>query len=258
MDNKKFITAVFVDYENWFWNVYNNNANNDIDSIFNEIKKTSQIVHIVIYADFTQDFIKDEKSRLELKYPRMVHDCGAYNTNGDKTHIKKDLTDFYLLDDIYQTLFTNPRIEQFIIIAGDGHFHSVITHLRMFHEKKVGVFAIKGSLSPLIKNNSDWYVEVDPLFTHDFSKILSTLYNNEERKFVSYFNGVVTNCVNYFGTDRNETVSSLSYLINNEYVRQEQVVISGEGERKVLVAEWTKIEADDLWKRPNKLIQAVR
>ena len=239
------ITAVFVDYENWFWNVYNNKATNEIKTIFDHIQNIGQIAHIVIYADFSKEFIKDEKSKLEITYPRMVHDCGTYNTN-DKTYIKKDLTDFYILDDIYQTLFTNPRIEQFIIVAGDGHFHSAITHLRMFHQKKVGVFAFKGSLSPLIKNNVDWYIEVIPEFSHDFGKILSTMYYNENRNFYSYFNGLVNSCVNYYKIDKNKCITSLSYLIDNGYIRQETIKLPKEGERRALMADWDKVEQDEL------------
>lgn len=251
--SEKPVTAVFIDYENWFWTTYNKKANNKIDEVINEIKRDKgKIVHIVIYADFSQDLIQNEKMKLEKKYPRMVRDCGSYNSNLDKPNFRKNLTDFYLLDDIYQTLINNPMIQQFIIVSGDGHFHSVISHLRMFHEKRVGVFAIEGSLSHLIKETADWCIEVKPEVSYDFSKILSTLYNNQEREFPSYFSGSVTWCAKYFNIDKAEVEASLSYLVTNNYVNQEKRLVDGEGERRVLKVDWDKVENDGLWKRPTK------
>ena len=247
MQEIKKITAVFVDYDNWFWHIHNKNATNDIDDIFNIIKEYSSIAHLSIYADFSHDFIKAEKARLDLKYPRMIHDCGSYTDSNQ--FARKDLTDFYLLDDIYQTLFTNPRIEQFILVVGDGHFHSAISHIRMFHQKTVGVYALKGSLSPLIKNNADWFREIEPQYSHDFSKILSTLKYNEERSYFSFFNSIVNLSSKYHNTDRNEIARALSYLIEHEYACQQKVEVPGEGERQVIKVDWPRVKQEGLWKQ---------
>ena len=118
----------------------------------------------------------------------------------------------------------------------------------MFHQKTVGVYALKGSLSPLIKNNADWFIEIEPQYSHDFSKILSTLKFNEERSYFSFFNSIVNLSSKYHNTDRNEIARALSYLIEHEYACQEKVEVPGEGERQVIKVDWPRVEQDGLWK----------
>jgi hypothetical protein len=239
------IIAVFVDYDTWFWTKHNNRYSNSIDGLFERIKKSGMIAHVAIYGDFSKDFIKDERSRLEVKYPRMVRDSAAHKDENNTTK-KKDLTDFYLLDDIYQTLFTNPTINQFILIAGDGHFHSALAHLKMYHQKEVGVYALKGTLSPLLKNTATWFVELEPEFDFDFCSVFRLLHNNEKKGLYSYFSSVTS----YLSNNIENAANAVSYILNEGYAYQEHIQVPNFGERKVIRVNWSKVEEDGLWQRP--------
>ncbi|NLX74370.1 MAG: NYN domain-containing protein [Synergistaceae bacterium] len=64
-----------------------------------------------------------------------------------------------MLDHIYQSILKRNHIEQYILVTGDGHFHSVVAYLRTFLDKIVGVFAVMGSFSEQLKNSATWYVD---------------------------------------------------------------------------------------------------
>lgn len=240
---KKLSTAVFVDYENFYITKQVLKSSTDIDDILQEIKKDSAILHLAIYADFNKNVPQAEKIRLDSKYPNKVRECSSYSA-----YQEKDLTDFYLLDDIYQTLITNPTIEQFILITGDGHFHSVVVHLRLHHDKKVGVIAFKGSLSARLRDNADWFRELEPNYDFDFSYVLNTLYFNEKNQYHSFFKSVVDNCSQFNKVDPSLIKASLEYLIANEYVLP-KIIETDHGERRVLTVDWEKVESNNIWKR---------
>ena len=152
---EKVRTTVFVDYESWFYGCKNQyQAEPDVVSWFNHVKDKGQIDDVFFFADFSHDAIKDHIVKLR-NISNSIIDC----SKGEKT---KEYTDFIMLDHIYQRLFRQADIKQFVLFTGDSHFQSVVAFLRNFNEKKVGIYALDGSLSHLLAEASDWYVRVVP------------------------------------------------------------------------------------------------
>lgn len=149
-------TLVFVDYEGWYYGLRNqyNNERPNFQEWFSEVRKKGSIEDVFIFGDFSQDGMRDEENKLR-NITNNVISC-TKSTN------QKEFTDFIMLDHIYQKLIKQTDIAQFIIFSGDAHFQSVVAFLKNFREKMVGVYAIKGCMSELLKEASSWYVELEP------------------------------------------------------------------------------------------------
>ena len=152
---EKVRTTVFVDYEAWFYGCHNQyQTDPDVASWFNHVKDKGQIDDVLFFADFSHESIKEHIVKLR-NISNSIIDC----SKGDKT---KDYTDFIMLDHIYQRLFRQQDLQHFILFTGDSHFQSIVAFLRNFNDKKVGIYAIDGSLSPLLAQAANWYCRVIP------------------------------------------------------------------------------------------------
>jgi len=224
---EKVRTAVFVDYEAWFYGCKNQyQAEPDVVGWFNHIRDKGQIDDVFFFADFSHDAIKDHIVKLR-NISNSIIDC----SKGDKA---KEYTDFIMLDHIYQRLFRQSDIKQFILFTGDSHFQSVVAFLRNFNEKKVGIYALEGSLSPLLAEASDWYVKVVPS-NGRFESIKKALLKNlswicEKPEAIPTFSKTVSVVArNYPEYQEKDIANVLSSIISKGIVKQEEIVIATSG-----------------------------
>jgi len=73
---------------------------------------------------------------------------------------KKNVTDFYMLDSIYQSAYTQGHIGNYIVVTGDGDFGSVLAYLRYRLQKKTIVMAYPDSVNPELKSSANEFVEL--------------------------------------------------------------------------------------------------
>jgi len=224
---EKVRTTVFVDYESWFYGCKNQyQAEPDVVGWFNHVKDKGQIDDVFFFADFSHDAIKDHIVKLR-NISNSIIDC----SKGDKT---KEYTDFIMLDHIYQRLFRQADIKQFVLFTGDSHFQSVVAFLRNFNEKKVGIYALDGSLSHLLAEASDWYVKVVPSngrYEAIKEKLLKNLaWINEKPDAIPTFSKTV-NVVsrNHPEYPEQDVANVLSNIISKGLVRQVEAVIPHSG-----------------------------
>ena len=224
---EKLRTAVFVDYEAWFYGCRNQyQAEPDVVSWFNHIRDKGQIDDVFFFADFSHEAIKDHIVKLR-NISNSIIDC----SKGEKT---KEYTDFIMLDHIYQRLFRQSDIKQFILFTGDSHFQSVVAFLRNFNEKKVGIYALEGSLSPLLAEASDWYVKMVPSnLRHEAIKkaLLKNLsWICEKPDAIPTFSKTVSVVArNYPEYPENDIANVLSNIISKGIVKQVETVIATSG-----------------------------
>ena len=232
---EKVRTVVFVDYETWFYGCRNQyQTDPDIVGWFNHVKDKGQIDDVIFFADFSHEAIKDHIVKLR-NISNSIIDC----SKGDKA---KDYTDFIMLDHIYQHLFRQKDIKQFILFTGDSHFQSVVAFLRNFNEKKVGIYALDGSLSNLLAEASDWNVRVVPS-NGRFESIKKALLKNlawisEKPDAVPTFSKTVTVVArNYPEYPEHDVSNVLSSIISKGIIRQEETVLpySGVTVKKLVV-----------------------
>ena len=213
-----------------------------MEELIADVKTKATLNQITVFGDFTQDAIKAEVSRIR-RYTTNIINC---ENSGP---IKKNYTDFIMLDTVYQTLIMRNDIEQYIFVTGDGHFSSVIAHLRTFHDKKVGVYGVKGSFSNNLREGSTWWLALEPRFDYKYDLVLDTIWHTEERNYIPSFARMVENCAKFNGLDPVLVSASLSSLINRGYVSQEQHDLPGGAIVRALVPDWVALERDGLYSR---------
>ncbi len=234
-------TMVFVDYEAWRYGLLNDyETNTDLMGWFADVKKKGRIEDIFIFGDLTTANMQDEIFKLRSITNNII-DCR-------KTKNLKDFTDFIMLDHIYQKLIKNPHIKQFIIFSGDSHFQSAIVFLKNFQDKQVGVYAIKGTLSEQLKNSASWYVEISP---PDITKqryiellIRNLKWAESKEGLIPSFGKTVSSVSSARGIEPSELEPVLIELIDQGYIRQEDVTLSTGQSVRALKPDWERIESD--------------
>jgi len=220
---EKVPTSVFVDYEAWFYGCKNQyQIGPDIMGWFNHVRDKGELRDVIFFADFSQEYIKDHPIKLRSISTSII-DC----SKGDKT---KDYTDFIMLDHIYQHLFRRQEIEHFILFTGDSHFQSIVAFLRNFNDKKVGVYAVEGSLSPLLSDAATWYTKILPSSERNNS-LEQAIINNlvwvqEKSDIIATFRKTVTVVSRNSPEFSEEDVfSTLSKMISAGIITQEDATL---------------------------------
>jgi len=220
-------TSVFVDYEAWFYGCKNQfQVGPDIMGWFNHVRDKGELRDVIFFADFSQDSIKDHPIKLRSISTSII-DC----SKGDKT---KDYTDFIMLDHIYQHLFRRQEIQHFILFTGDSHFQSIVAFLRNFNDKKVGIYAVEGSLSPLLSEAANWHTKIVPSAERNNSLERAIIKNltwvQEKNDIVATFRKTVMVVArNNPEFSEDEVLSTLSKMISSGVIRQEEAILPGTG-----------------------------
>lgn len=243
---EKVPTSVFVDYEAWFYGCKNQyHVGPDIMGWFNNVKDKGELRDVIFFADFSQEAIKDHPTKLRSISTSII-DC----SKGDKT---KDYTDFIMLDHIYQHLLRRQEIKQFILFTGDSHFQSIVAFLRNFNDKKVGIYAIEGSLSPLLSDAANWHTKIVPSTERNNILEQAILRNlawvQEKSEIVATFKKTVTVVArNSPEFSEDEVFSTLSKMIASGTIRQEETFlpVSGHFVKQLIINPGNTGEQEDI------------
>lgn len=239
-ENEKPNTIVFIDYEYLYISFTKQfTVAPMLDELIDEIKTDGRITKIYVFADFSKPNLSSERNRVRTVTSNII-DCG-----NESAILKKDFTDFIMLDHIYQELIQNSSVEQFVFFTGDGHFSSAATFIRNFMDKTIGVYGIAGSLSRQLKDCSSWAKEVLALDGDELeyqTNLLKNLKNAEERGMTPTFMRTVEFTLRYYGGDQYRYEQVLGSLIDNGYIRNELCTSFPErGEFKMLTVDWERV-----------------
>ncbi|MEW6171830.1 MAG: NYN domain-containing protein [Bacillota bacterium] len=236
------LTLVFIDYESWFWSLYNNYGETpNLNSFIQDIKQRGKLREIYVFGDFSKNEI--EKELLKLRdYTNLIINCANPNEEN-----KKNYTDFIMLDSIYKTALQNQDVEQYILVTGDGHFHSVVAFLKTSMDKIVGIYGVQGSFSPQLQRCSSWWVEIKPENQqYEYKKVLDTIHWTERKGLYPTFRRTVERCAKYYGIDAMKVSTSLSKLVEDGYVDQVFKNVNSL-EIRVLEPKWDLIVKHGIW-----------
>jgi len=145
----------FVDYENWYITLDNSyKMRPNVRKWHDALHELYDVVDVSFFADFSNPALRAEISKIREVSNTIIE------TQNSRSHIKKDFTDFIMLDHIYQKALTTRDIDVFILFTGDGHFASVANFLRTKCRKKVVVFGPDEATSTQLKNCADQFTPV--------------------------------------------------------------------------------------------------
>jgi uncharacterized LabA/DUF88 family protein len=145
MEQKQGFAALFIDFENVFYYLYQR---------FNDLERSS---------DAVSEMIRKLRNRVEDEVPLIVMHAyadfervetktqGPLNLMGVETHNvvgteHKNAADMRLCIDVLETMYTRPEINRFVFMAGDRDYIPVVQHLRK-HAKRVEVASFQDSMS---------------------------------------------------------------------------------------------------------------
>ncbi len=238
---------VFVDYESWFWGLYIQFGETpNIRKFVTDIKSIGNLEDIFFFGDFTREEMVKERAKLRTVTNNII-DCA-------NLEIKKDYTDFIMLDHIYRTILQRNDIEQYVLLTGDGHFHSVVAYLTTFLDKRVGIYAVQGTLSNQLRDCASWTGEILPCSDNRNEycvKLLQSIDRAQKRGIIPTFEKTVEACAKYYNEDKAKLSASLSKLISDSYICQEMKMLPSGVEIRALVPQWDLIKSHNI-RDPNR------
>lgn len=243
-NTEKLSTAIFVDYECWRFALYNMyGMETDVSGWFQDVKTRGQIDELHIFGDFSKELLKKDTPKLRTITNDII-DCT--NPEGEK-----DYTDFIILDRIYQCAMNNKKIQQYIIFSGDGHFSSVAAFLKNFHDKTVGVYAIKGTLNPQLANSASWCQLISPPeqnFSGEIRLILENLrWVETQGGLIPTFSKTINSVSVRYKISRENITAAMKYLLVKGYLTQEESLTATGAKIRALVPNWDLLIQDKLW-----------
>lgn len=238
--------AAFVDYEYWLFSLRNGfRMLPDVPVWAAGLQETYAMTELRFFGDFTQELMAKGLNKI-----RQVSNLIIETRNGDD-HLKKDFTDFIMLDAIYQSaMFTD--VEVFILFTGDGHFTSVASFLKNRLRKKVVIYGIKDSFSNALKTaSSEWHEMPSDrnVFLNSYRLILESIayLDSHGRSARPTFRGTVQAVSERNEIDEEIVTAALRQLIDQAYILQKTERVNFNRQIKILSVDWEKAIQDGLW-----------
>lgn len=238
--------AAFVDYEHWYISLKNNyGIQPNIKGWFEELNKHFNLLEVNFFADFSHKSLADEIGRIRLFSNKIID---TRSPNG----VKKDFTDFIILDNMYQKALASEDIDVFILFSGDGHFSSVTSFLKNFYHKQVIVYGINGSFSKQLKETATaaYTLPTDQEINGSFYRhIFDYLKTSKNPTYPGAISEVMKKVPR--GTPKNKIVSAVKSLMEEDIISEIAVNrSSGKSKakkQKSLFVDWEKAEKSGLY-----------
>jgi len=173
------------------------------------------------------------------------------DTESDTYTYKKDMTDFVMLDAIYQCAHQAEEVDTFVLFTGDGHFWSVIRYLTLQREKQVILYGVQGSLSArlqdvaseviLLPNPQQGCSEYRRMILENFAQLRS------QPEVIPTFNGTVNAICRRYPVDPRELQNELGHMLDQGYIVRQDYAVNHFTTIKVLAADWNRLAEDGCW-----------
>lgn len=235
-----------MDYEHWYISLKKNfGIQPNIKGWFEELNTKVNLVEVTFFADFSHKSLSDQISRIRPYSNRIID---TRNTTG----VKKDFTDFIILDNIYQKALSSEDIETFIIFSGDGHFSSVVSFLKNFCKKEVGIYGIEDSFSRQLQQTASWCItlpteeDVHGSYYRLIFEILKKASENNSKDIPTKEKTIKAVCALSKTATNQKVDEALNNLIDKGYISTHTVVSYSDKKKtkKVtgLFTDWEKVE----------------
>lgn len=227
--------VAFVDYEHWYISLKNNYGTlPNIKGWFEELNRNYNLVEVNFFADFSHKSLADEIGRIRLFSNKIID---TRSPNG----VKKDFTDFIILDNIYQKALSSDDIDVFILFSGDGHFSSVTSFLKNFYRKEVVVYGVNGSFSKQLRETASSFriVPDEAELNEGFYKhIFDYLRSNRSPTYNDALKEVTAKCRGR--SEKQRVVQAMKALQESGIISERALHDSKGKKRNMLFVDWEK------------------
>ena len=230
----------FVDYEHWYISLKNNfGLQPNIKGWFEELNTKYNLSEVSFFADFSHKSLADEIRRIRLFSNKIIDTRNPYG-------VKKDFTDFILLDNIYQKALSSDDIKVFILFSGDGHFSSVTSFLKNFYHKEVVIYGIRDSFSKSLQETASHCVTLpteQDIHGSFYRLIFEYLKESPNPRFDDAIASVMKKSR---GATKQQVTASLKKLIENDYISERTLGVRGRGvtqkKQLSLFVDWDRVQ----------------
>lgn len=208
------------------------------------LQKEFNISDTFVFGDFSGSGISDELWKIR-EFTNTIIETG--NTHQKR---KKDVTDFVMLDYIYQCIDDRKDIGMYILFTGDGHFQSVVNRLVKQKKKHVIIYGIKDSISKQLQASASEirFLPTDKeLNTAIYKMIADNMdYAQSRANIIPTFLGTVNAVATRNNVDCETVTAALRAMLDMGYLYQEVRRINFRTV-KVIKANWDKLTQDSIW-----------
>lgn len=243
--NKKNKAVIFVDYEYWFYSYLNMVGIRPNPSVYMDaLQKEFNISDTFVFGDFSGSGISEELWKLR-EFTNTIIETG--NTHQKR---KKDVTDFVMLDYIYQCMDDRKDIGTYILFTGDGHFQSVVNRLVKQKKKHVIIYGIKDSVSKQLQAGASEvrFLPTDKELNMAIYKMIAANmdYVQSRMKIIPTFLGTVNAVATRNNVDSEMVTTALRAMLDTGYLYQD-ICRMNFRTVKVIKANWDKLKQDGIW-----------
>lgn len=197
---------------------------------------------IMVFGDFSQKEIGEE-----LRKIRMITNT-IIETSNVILERKKDMTDFIMLDYIYQSIEAKKDVGTYILFTGDGHFYSIAKYLRQ-KKKDVVICGVRETMSSQLRSVATEVIDlpVEEEREMNYYKLIASnmSYVEQYPKIVPTFMRTVENVARKNNLPEELVTDMLRRMIQKDYITKKTVKLSN-GDVRILEANWDKMIEDGI------------
>lgn len=236
----------FVDYEHWYYSLKSlYRLKPDPITWRRSLEPIYFLTDIMVFADFSHKGIKEEIPKIRTVTNTIIE------TQNTFSGYKKDMTDFIILDYIYQYVADHPETGTIILFTGDGHFQSVVKYITQRLGRKVIVYGIKDAFSTQLKNVATEAIEVpakEDVLKSYYPMIVSNLaYITEKVNIVPTFQGTTRAVANRNDVPEDLVHAALAEMITKGLVERGTQKVGFNKTIKTIHANWDALVEAGLW-----------
>ena len=245
--NKSKLKAIaFVDYEHWYYSYKKLfHLKPDVLEWRKQIEEEYRLEDLMIFGNFKYEAIREELNKIRSATNSIIE---TQQFSGDH---EKDMTDFIMLDYIYQSVDMYPNIDTYIIFTGDAHFQSVIKYLLQKHDKKVVVYGVKGAFSSMLKRIATETIEfpaTDIVIKGIYPLIVKNMeYVSGKSTIIPTFLATARTISEKDGVDEELVKIALNDMLDKGLLYKRQQRVDFKRFVPVLAANWEALANEGLW-----------
>ena len=160
------------------------------------------------------------------------------------------MTDFIMLDYLYQTAVKSRHIDTYILFTGDGHFQPVTKYLIQQRKKEVVIYGVRSAFSSLLKASASKCIEYphSEEMTHRYYDMIIRNFDYISDKNINpTFLKTVEAVAERNQVSQDSVRSALQEMMSKGYVYQREVPIDFNRKIKIICANWERLIEDGLW-----------
>ena len=246
VSNKKERVIAFVDYEHWYYSYKNFfHLKPNVTEWRKQLEEKYQIEDIMVFGNFEYVDIREELNKI-----RSITNSIIETQQYAGVH-EKDMTDFIMLDYIYQYVVEQPDVETYILFTGDAHFQSVIKYLIQKCNKKVVIYGVRNAFSGMLKIIATEAIEVPA--TEDVIKSIYPLivdnmnYVSDKYTIVPTFLATASAISKKHNIPEELVKIALNEMLNKRLIYKRQQIVDFNRSVTVLAADWERLNKEGMW-----------